>query len=197
VDPGKHTITARSAGYQDWSTVVEVPVERGNVTVSVPALEPLPAQKPPTATTAAPVATPAPPPPVPTPAASAPPARDAPAPPAPVPRGGSGARTAGIVLVSLGGVATIAGIATRLAAFAQEPVIDTHCDATRACDKTGMDAVSRAKTLQTVSTVSLIAGLAGVGTGVVLIVSGRRPSQATLHPLILPAGGGLAVERSF
>jgi len=101
------------------------------------------------------------------------------------------------VLVSLGGVATIVGVSARSVAFSQKPIIDDNCDTTRACNQRGMDAVSTAKTLQTVSTVSLIAGLAGVGTGVVLIVSGRRPSQATLHPLILPAGGGLAVERSF
>jgi hypothetical protein len=194
VDPGSHTITARTAGYRDWSAVVEVPAGGGNVTVSVPAPEPLPAPAP--ATTAAlPRAAPAAS--APTPAATALPAASAPVPPPPRSGGGGGARTAGIVLVSLGGVATIVGVSTRLVALGQRPVIDTHCDVTRACDGTGMDAVSRAKTLQTVSTVSLIVGAAAVGTGIALIVSRRSESQATLHPLVLPAGAGLALGRSF
>jgi hypothetical protein len=205
VDPGRHTITARTAGYRDWSADIEVPAAGGNVTVSVPAPEPLPAQnaapalpaKPPLAPPAAPVAAAAPPPPVPALAPAAVPAAAAPAAPLPRSGGGSGARTAGIVIVSLGGVATIVGVSTRLVALGQQPIIDTHCDVTRACDQTGMDAVSSARTLQTVSTVSLVVGLAGVGTGIVLIVSRRPESQATLQPLVLPAGGGLAWRRSF
>jgi hypothetical protein len=100
-------------------------------------------------------------------------------------------------MVPIGGVATLVGVSTRLVALAQQTTIDTHCDTTRACDRTGMDAVSTARTLQTVSTVSLVVGLAMVGTGIVLIVSKRPESQATLHPLVLPAGGGLALRRSF
>ncbi len=108
-------------------------------------------------------------------------------------------RTVGYVVGGIGAAGLAVGVVTRVLAFGQKSSINAHCDVNKACDQTGMDAVSRANTFQTVSTVSLLVGLAGVGTGIYLVVAGsEKPStQATLHPLVLPSGAGLSLQRNF
>jgi len=103
------------------------------------------------------------------------------------------------VIGGIGVLGLVVGGATRLAAFGQKTTIDDHCRPDKSCDQTGMDAVSLAGTLQTVSTVSLVVGLAGLGTGFYLVLSnsGRSGTQATIHPVVVPAGAGLALRRSF
>jgi hypothetical protein len=106
--------------------------------------------------------------------------------------------TAAYVVGGIGAAGIVAGIVTRLAAFQQQSTLDAHCP-NHACDSTGMDALSRARTLQTVSTVALIAGAVGVGTGVYLGLSSTSPatSQTGFEPFVLTTGAGLSLRRRF
>ena len=115
--------------------------------------------------------------------------------PQPKPR----SQTAAYVAGGIGAAGLVAGVVTRVLAFGQKSTIDGNCDASKACNSAGMNAVSRADTFQTVSTVALLVGLAGVGTGVYLVVAGseKPATQATLQPLVLPAGAGLSLQRRF
>ncbi len=112
---------------------------------------------------------------------------------------GPRSQSAGQIVGSVGVLGLVAGIVTRVLAFSQKLTIDAHCDVSKACDSTGMNAVSRANKFQTVSTVSLLVGLAGVGTGIYLIVAGSKEptTQETLHPLVLSGGAGLSLQRNF
>jgi hypothetical protein len=87
----------------------------------------------------------------------------------------------------------------RVLAFDQKSTIDAHCDQTKTCDATGMEAVSRANSFQIQSTVYFLVGLAGVGTGIGLGVAGseKPKSQASLTPIALPAGAGLGLVHRF
>jgi len=103
------------------------------------------------------------------------------------------------VVGAIGIAALVVGGVTRGLALGQKKTIDGHCDAEKFCDQTGMDAVSSVRTLQTVSTVSLIAGAVGLSTGAYLVLSHpKRPEpQATLGAVVLAGGAGLSFRRSF
>ena len=67
----------------------------------------------------------------------------------------------------------------------KKSIIETHCrpaikvsDPTR-CDPIGLDAAGSAKTLGLVSTIGFAAGLAGVGTALVLLLTEPRPAKPT------------------
>ena len=47
IDPGPHVITASSSGFKDWQTTIDVPASASSARVSVPKLDPLPAQSQP------------------------------------------------------------------------------------------------------------------------------------------------------
>lgn len=106
-----------------------------------------------------------------------------------------------VTLVStvIGATGLAAGIITRLLAFDQKTTIDAHCDSTKECDKTGMNAVSKADSLQTQSTLYSLVGLAAVGTGIGFAIAGSAKSttQAKVAPLVLPAFAGLTLEQRF
>ncbi len=111
----------------------------------------------------------------------------------------SHSRTSAYIVGGVGAAGIVVGIITRALAFGQKSTISGHCNANKACDATGLDAVSSASTYQTVSTVSLLIGLAGIGTGVYLAIgdSEKPAAQATLQPMVLPMGTGLSIRRAF
>jgi hypothetical protein len=108
-------------------------------------------------------------------------------------------RTYGFIAGGIGAAGLLAGLVTRGLALGKKGSIADHCDANKLCDQTGLDAVSAADTLQTVSTVSLLVGVAGLGTGAYLILSNPKPSepQVTLRPVVLGGGAGVSFRRSF
>ena len=169
IDAGKHRITAKGSGIQPWAMTVDVPKSGPALRVEVPLREP---------------------------AAAVPPERAA---PADVKPGSSRQRTIGYVIGAIGVVGLAVGGVSKAMGFGKQGEIDAHCDASRACDQAGMDAVNAASTLQTVGTISLIAGAAAVSTGLVLVVS--SPSHGDAHaafgPILLPGGGGLGVGGRF
>jgi hypothetical protein len=132
-------------------------------------------------------------------------------PPAPAKTGPSERRVAayvtggvGIAALTLGGV--LGGIA-----LAQKGTIKQHCGSAIEdahpinCDSTGLDAVSTGKTMAAASTVGLIIGAVGVGTGVVLLLTEpKQPATGTRAPRIAagllsagPAGAMLGAQGAW
>ncbi len=91
---------------------------------------------------------------------------------------GGGARTAGYVVGAAGALALTAGIVTRVLAFDQKNTVDTECPA-KECNDVGWDALSKASTLQTASSLLLAAGAVGAGISAYLLLV---PSASTGTP---------------
>jgi hypothetical protein len=202
VDPGKHAVIVTAPGYRERRYDLDLAESESRELIAEPSKEGA-------SPAVAPVPQAAPPP---KPAESMPldasqqvPVTKPPAEPGPPLAStsdgatGSGTRTAGYVVGGVGVVGLVLGVVLRATAFGQQGTIDGHCSAARFCDDTGLDAVSKAKTLQTASTVSLAVGLAGFGTGLALILSNpARPTSSTaLSPTVLPGGAGFTMSRSF
>jgi hypothetical protein len=85
---------------------------------------------------------------------------------------GSGARTAGLVMGAVGIVATVAGVATAIAAYDRQEVNHAHCSEERnACDQEGADAADAGRVLVAVSAVSFGVGVVGLGAGATLLLT--------------------------
>jgi hypothetical protein len=108
-------------------------------------------------------------------------------------------RPAVVVPIVIGGAGLVAGIVTRLLAFDQMKTIAAHCNNSKECDPTGMDAVSKADSFQTQSTIYLLIGVAGIGTGIGFALAGPEKSttQAKLTPMVTPSGAALTLTKRF
>jgi serine/threonine-protein kinase len=193
VDPGTHTIQARAPGHAEWS-VATVALEGSLVTVTVPALEALPAAAQPPSTTAPPLSAPE--------SAPAAPAAEAP----PRAKGESSLRTTGVVIGSAG----IAGlvIAGTFAAFAKARYDDSlkNCEQgnPNLCNATGVSQRGDARTYGDVATVAVSIGAPALVGGAVLWLLGRTPEgtsnatsvrapgQTTARVAVVPLVGGAA-----
>ncbi|AKV01477.1 hypothetical protein AKJ09_08140 [Labilithrix luteola] len=71
--------------------------------------------------------------------------------------------TGGVGVAGLG-----LGLVTGALALDKSKVVDGHCDANHTCDGDGLDALDSAKSMATISTISITAGAALLATGVVL-----------------------------
>jgi len=112
---------------------------------------------------------------------------------------GKTTRTIGYVIESVGLAGVAAGAILRVMASGKHGTIDAHCDSSRVCDQTGMDAVNSASNLQTAAFASLIGGMALLGTGIILVVThpGAGGASAAVAPTVLHGGGGLSVAGKF
>jgi hypothetical protein len=183
VDPGLHVVVVKAPGREDQR--YEIKVIESQVTELQ--CEPGPEQVAPITAAAAPK---------PAAAAATPTIMPANPPPAEPPQR---SHTVAYVVGGIGIAGIGVGVITRAIAFGKQSTIDGNCP-NKICNQTGWDAVSSAKTLQTVSTISLIAGTAALGAGVYLRLSGGKKHEApqvALHPLFVPAGGGLGLVRDF
>ncbi|WP_434042470.1 MULTISPECIES: tetratricopeptide repeat protein [Sorangium] len=178
VDPGNHTIVARwSDGRQTDATVTI-----GEGARKVVRLEPPPdtgAPPPATAVSTAPQA-PSPPPDT----ASAP--------------SSSGRRTLAFVVGGVGAAALGGSLLTGGLALGTKGDLEEECPTPSQCSERGMSLRSRGQTLTTTGTVLGALGLAGIGAGVVLLLT--APEQGTsvaLTPAILPGGGGALLRSRF
>jgi hypothetical protein len=168
VDPGEHVVSTQAPGGALWE--LRITVAGGEKKPLVLEVKPAPTVEPRSAV-AIPVVAP-----------SAAPTSPA-SPPVEPGAGPSGRRVAvyvaggvGVAALALGGV--MGGLA-----LGKKSTIEAHCGsaihesvATR-CDQTGYDAGQSVKPLGLVSTIGVIAGLAGVGTAVVLLVTEHRPAK--------------------
>lgn len=119
-----------------------------------------------------------------------------------LPKAEEGSRyvTASLVSVAIGAAGISAGAVMRFLALDEQSTINAHCDKSKRCDPIGMDAVSRADSLQTQSTIFLLVGLAGLGTGVGLAIAGSSRSNSetpTLTAWAMPEGASLTLRRRF
>jgi hypothetical protein len=80
-------------------------------------------------------------------------------------------RTAGFVSLGVGAAATVAGAVLGALVLDAKATADRHCpEPARACDDDGRAAVNRGRLLGPATTVSLAIGVAGVATGIVLLL---------------------------
>ncbi len=179
IDPGKHQLRARAAGFEDFSIEVEVAREKSDLTVTVPALTP---SKAPPAGSAA--------------AAAAPEADSA---PSSEPDAGKGKRTAGLIVggtgVALLGVGTYFGIR----ALDQMSESDARCPDDR-CSARGAELSEDANTSANIANVTIGVGLVAVGVGAYFFITGNQEMKARstfVVPVVTNRSAGLVFQSSL
>jgi hypothetical protein len=111
-----------------------------------------------------------------------------------------GSRAAmGWVAAGLGTASLAVGAVTGAMVLGKKATVDEHCTPEGYCDQTGLDAASDGRTLSTVSTVTFLAGLAGVGVGLYLVLSSHDGADrvAVVAPALVRSGAGLGVAARF
>jgi hypothetical protein len=109
-------------------------------------------------------------------------------------------RTLGFAIGGAGIASLAVGTVTGIMAFGAASTFKADCDASGACrTQQGVDAAASGKTLATLSTVSFLVGLAGVGGGAYFLLTGDGKAKPTtaLAPVAAPAGAGLSFRASF
>lgn len=184
VDSGQIEIVARAPGHKAWAAKIEVAGAGRTLEVSVPRLEELPRRTI-----------------RPTPMSPG----FAPAPPPARPDGamdiGRGRRIVGLS-VGGGGVAAVAtGLVFGALAKKKWDESRDHCNDEVVCSPRGTKLTERAAANATVSTVLVSVGLAAVGAGAYLYLTGPRHSSVraatAVAPYIESDGAGLAVAGHF
>ncbi len=177
VDPGDHVIVARWAdGRQAEARVSVAEGARKDVRLEPP---PAAAAPPPDRVSDAPRAPSPPPDASPLPASSA-------------------RRTLAFVVGGVGVAALGGSFITGGLAIGAKGDLEKECPDPSRCSDEGMSISSRGQTLTTTSTVLGAIGLAGIGAGLVLLLT--APEQRTsiaLAPAILPGGGGALLRSRF
>lgn len=172
LEPGRHELLAQASGHQPNRSTVQV--DGGDRTTLEIILTPHPAGADIAAVAA------------PKPAEAPSPAPVAAAPLSPASTASNTQAVWGYVALGVGGVSLITfGITTGLAA-SKASSLDEHCR-DNACRPAYHDDVDTYNRYKVISTVSLIAGVALAGTGVVLLLT--QPGQSTEHAALEPQIG--------
>ncbi len=167
LDPGDHVVRATAPGKKAFVESFRVVDSAPDHTTHVPALDP----------DATPEAAPPPAPPAsvaPTPAESHSP---------------SGQRAVGFAIGGAGVVLVGVGAFFGVEALSQKHTAENDCGATF-CTPAGQDAMSSMKTSETVSTITMLAGAAAVGTGAYLVLAAHSAAPVRLGP----SGRGIRVS---
>jgi hypothetical protein len=185
IDPGKHVVAASAPGKRAWSKEIDVPTQKADVPVEIPALEAVP--EPP----------PEPPPPAPSPVPAPAPVLVAPPPfvPAPAPP----VRNDAVVLMAtgfgVGALGLIVGALTGVVVLSQASTIRAQCNPQNQCASGQAGSIHSADTLANVSNVSFALGVAGAGVGVIgLVLRSRDQAPRTglsVTPIVGPGAVGL------
>ncbi len=191
IDPGKHRIGALAPGKIAWSTEIEAPPDRADLTVTIPALEAAVAPAPPPVPAEAAPISPAPPRPL-APLAPA----VAPLAPASAPTSGRGeVLKIAYAGFGLGAAGVITGAIAGAITLARAGTIRDACTGDR-CGKDQEPEISSATTIANVSNVGFAVGALGVGVGVgaLLVARSREPATraaAAVTPILGPGVVGL------
>lgn len=112
---------------------------------------------------------------------------------------GKGRRTLGWVLTGVGGAALIAGGATFLLRNSAKSDLDEQCPTHEGCDPSLRDTVDRGKTMSTLTTILVPAGVVAAGVGLTLVLTSRsNSSTATGSSLtVSPLAGGASATLRF
>ncbi len=190
MDPGKHHIAATAPGKKAWSQDVDVPPQRTEILVTIPALEPAPAALPPALEPVPPPAL------VPPPVTTAP--RLPPVPPPEPPRAAAPTSTPTILMgtgFGVAGLGALVGVITGSMTLSKVSDIKNHC-VQNVCGTGEQGDISTANTLANVSNVSF--AFAGAGLVVGFVGVALRPSSApaprtalTVTPFVGPGVAGL------
>jgi hypothetical protein len=86
-------------------------------------------------------------------------------------------RTLGWTFAGVGAASLTVGVLTGIMTLGKASTVEEHCDGDLACDSEGLDAASAGKTLSLVSTITVIAGVLGLGAGTYLLLT--TPSSTT------------------
>lgn len=170
VDPGSHSVVARTAAKKSSTTVVESREPGVTKSVKLDALE----DDAPPAAMAAPVAQ-----------------------PAPVelkPRSTSGQRVAGLVIGGVGLVGIGIGAGFGIRTFSLKSERNMHCTGT-VCDAEGIRLHDDAKSSATISTVGFIVGAVALVTGTVLFLTGKpQTTKPSTEARFLVTPDGFAIR---
>jgi hypothetical protein len=186
IDPGVHRLAAAAPGRLPWSREVDVPKDRTDMVITVPALDSVPAAAPVPQSAVAPVVVPAPSPPL-APAPQEPPSRRGRPPPSSTPPVLMG------VGFGVGGAALLVGAVTGGMSLSNTSSIKSLCSG-NACPSGQQGAIDSATTLANVSNVAFALGAAGVAVGIVgVVLRPRTPEQDALvvSPFVGPGVAGL------
>ncbi|WP_231864367.1 tetratricopeptide repeat protein [Sorangium cellulosum] len=178
LDPGNHAVVARWPGGRQ----TDAPVTLAEGARNVVHLEPPPAAAPP-----------------PVPVPDAPQASAISSGPPPTPGAPSSfKRTLGFVIGGVGAAALGGSLITGGLALGTKGDLEKECPDPSRCSDDGMSLSSRGQTLTTTSTVLGAIGLAGIGAGLVLLLTApEQRSSVALAPAILPGGGGALLRSRF
>jgi hypothetical protein len=164
VDAGRHAVEVRAPGKTAASLTVDVPPDGAQATLPLPALADAPVAPTRESTSAS-----------------------LPAPPTP-----TGRRTAGYVLVGVGGASVVAGVITGMMAVSKHqeavancPSYPDHCNSNGSADAPN----SASQTFATISTTTLIAGGVLAATGLVLVLTAPRAPKASTAVRLAPIVG--------
>jgi hypothetical protein len=190
VDPGTHVVVANAPGFEEFSTEVVVEQPGQTVTVHIPPLTPKPlvvaSPAPVPETQPAQPAQPAPPPALP------PPVAERPVDP------GSGQRTLAIVIgsVGLGGVA-LGSVYGVMAKGSWDDATDAGCSNGTCPTARAQDYSDDANSQATVSTISMAAGGALLGAGIVLYLLAPEQESTTFVPQVTQHSAALGLGGRF
>jgi hypothetical protein len=187
VDPGKHRIAATAPGKKAWSKEIEVPPERTEVVVPIPALE---------VGAALPAPPPVVPPPTPNPVPVLPPPSPVP-PPAPEPKPESNTgRTLVYAGFGVGGAGVFIGAITGVVTLLRGTELKTACQMGH-CSEEQRGDLNSANALANTSNVAFGLGVVGLGVGIAGLFMSRpsepapRPAAVTVRPILGPGVVGL------
>jgi hypothetical protein len=191
IDAGSHTIEATAPGYKRWVADVDVSPDGAKVTVTVPPLEPAPAEPPPSAASGG------------TNAAAVPPPAPPPALDMETPRHGSTQRTIGLLVAGAGAIGL--GVSGVLSLVANSKNKDSFqwCEPTNpnSCSIRGFSERNDALAAGDGATVALGIGAAALVAGAVLWFT--APSDTPARPrnaariVVVPTVGGAVVKGAW
>jgi hypothetical protein len=120
----------------------------------------------------------------------------------PAPSKGSSRRVVAITAVGVGVVGTAVGIVSGIATLSAKSNVESHCNATtKKCDDEGLDATARGRTFSVVSPVGFGVGLAGLGLGAYLLLTGKSSTSSergvAVIPSLAPGEGTLIARGTF
>jgi hypothetical protein len=109
---------------------------------------------------------------------------------------GAGFPVGPVVAFALGGIGLATGIAAGLAVAGKASDLATSCDGSRVCPPGKQSEINAAKTWAAVSTGGFIAAGAGLGTGLVLLLTGKSEARsastgASADPVVGPGYVGI------
>ncbi|MBI5536801.1 MAG: hypothetical protein HY898_29035 [Deltaproteobacteria bacterium] len=197
VDPGAIEIRASASGRKSWMQTIQAPAGHSVIEVSVPALK---AEKPEAGV--APVASAAP-----TASASEkepPPEKEPPVePPKQEPAASGGSIVPGLIVTGVGVVGIGLGSVFGLRAMSKNSDSKAYCNDSNECSAQGGDLRDQAKSSALISTIGFGVGAAGIGVGLIMLLSsgGSAKEKSASRVWIAPEAGanhaGLGLRGRF